>query len=110
MARPSHQEVVFMSNSNRRLGLSNARLPSTTFHWKESRLAPAPRPDTQSAVGRPSVYKLRARDPRVTIEMHVCYVGGPEGMWLIQARGWLWRFSGTLSFADVLGWILRVDV
>jgi hypothetical protein len=88
---------------------SERMFPSTTWHWKSGSLRRGGAPESQSAVGRPSVVALRARDPRRSLDLQIRYVGGAEGTWQIQARGWRWLCTGGLSLSDVMGWINRSD-
>jgi hypothetical protein len=82
--------------------------PSTTWHWKEGSLATA-KTSLGSPSGARSIYALRARDPRKALTLQISYEGGAEGRWLIQARGWQWRFSGSLAVCDIMNWVNRCD-
>jgi hypothetical protein len=106
---PSPTGGALVSHSYHNGGTSERMFPSTSWHWKEGRLAPAATPASQSRPKVESFLGLRARDPRRSLDLQIKYIGGPEGTWEIRARGWRWRFSGGLSVADVLAWINRSD-
>jgi hypothetical protein len=88
---------------------SNVCSGSTTWHFKDGSLATGARPYGISAGEAGSIYALRARDPRKPLDLQISYRGGPEGLWVIQARGWQWRCSGGLAVVDVMNWINRCD-
>lgn len=88
---------------------SNGCSPSTTrWHFEDSlRRAPA-RMGTAGPPG-PSIWALRSRDPRKSLDLQIRWQGGAEALYEITARGWKWTFPGDLSVHDVLRWINRQD-
>jgi hypothetical protein len=92
-----------------RPGTSNTCLPSTTWHHESGTLEGTPVPNRHSRPAGASIYELHSRDPRKPLDLLASYRGGSEGMWLIQARGWRWRFCGSLAVCDVMNWINRCD-
>lgn len=88
---------------------SYTRSPSTKWHHGDGSLSTGGARSMPGAPKAPSIWSLRARDPRKSLDLQIKYVGGPEGEWVIVARGWTWTFPGTLSLVDVMQWINRMD-
>lgn len=80
---------------------------STTWHHEDGRLAPGRRAGKHSGAAGASIWGLRVRDRRRTLQINVRFTGGAEGMWEATARGFRWRFPGHLAFNDVLAWMNR---
>jgi hypothetical protein len=83
--------------------------PSTTWHPDDATLVGTPVPLSRVGAERPPFRLMPSRDCRRPLDLQIRYRGGPEGLWVIQARGWHWRFSGGLCVADVMNWINRQD-
>lgn len=88
---------------------SNVCSGSTTWHFACGSLDGPGGPLRQSRPAGASIYELHSRDPRRPLDLQIRYIGGAEGLWLIQARNWRWRFSGGLSVVDVMNWVNRCD-
>jgi len=87
---------------------------STTFAWKRVKIKAPPRPQGTARAKRapiePSADKERAakRTARESSTMSVRYRGGAEAWWEITYYGKVKRFSGVLSFHDVMRFVLEL--
>jgi len=88
---------------------SNRCSPSTTWHWKDGRLAPGAHPACHAGAPLASVARLRARDPRKPLDLQIRYLGGGSPLFEVIARGWRWKVDGTLALLDVMNWVNRCD-
>jgi hypothetical protein len=99
---PLSQEVGAMATVP-----SNTCSGSTTWHHEDGSLRRAPaRVGTVRPQGR-SIYALPRRDFRKRLNITLTYLGGPEGYWVIEARGWKWKVPGDIALHDVMLWINR---
>lgn len=88
---------------------ANSCSGSTNWHWADASLEGPGGPRRQSRPAGASIFELRSRDPRKTLDLQLRYVGGPEATWIIIARGWRWRVPGVIALQDVMNWINRTD-
>lgn len=59
---------------------------------------PAPQ-DTARAKRVPSAF-VPSRDPRKPLQISLRYIGGPEGCWMVEARGAKWHVCGSQTVLE----------
>lgn len=61
-----------------------------------------PRPAQKSArLQDAPLRRLARRDPRKPLTIEIRYVGGPESLWAVRARGQTWKVCAHECVADV---------
>jgi len=75
---------------------------STKWEWRKVKIrGPRPTQGAQRATKEPSDRRGR-RDERKPLCVEISYLGGPEAVWLLKARGGTWRIPGHRALNDAL--------
>lgn len=81
---------------------SNTRSLSTTSSSDQVILEQPARAPAKQSVRRAGLPSLSPRDPRKRLSLVVSYKGGPEGWWLVEARGQHWLFPLCTPIGEAL--------